>query len=61
MNVESSLSARAPKPSGARVRVRYGLPIVIFAALALVLGWALECRPSSRSRVKGPVPNPACV
>ena len=46
MNAETSLSAHGPTPSQPRrIRVRYALPILIFAALALTLGWALNRNP----------------
>ena len=47
MNAETATtsSASVPKPALA-ARLRYGLPIAVFAALALMLAWALSRDPS---------------
>ena len=47
MNAETATtsSATVPKPALA-ARLRYGLPIAVFAALALMLAWALNRDPS---------------
>jgi cytochrome c biogenesis protein CcmG/thiol:disulfide interchange protein DsbE len=48
MNAETAVSshASAPKPRPA-ARLRFGLPIVVFAGLALMLAWALNRDPST--------------
>jgi cytochrome c biogenesis protein CcmG, thiol:disulfide interchange protein DsbE len=46
MNAETTVSSQASAPNQRRaLRLRYGLPIVVFAALGLMLAWALNRDP----------------